>query len=315
MLVEGESGVGKEVVARLIHEHSRRARGPFVAVNCAAIVDTLLEAELFGIEDRTATGVRGRRGRFELADGGTLFLDEIGDLSPSAQAKLLRVLQDFTIERVGGHAAVPVNVRLVAATNRSLAELVRQGRFRADLFYRLNGVEIEIPPLRDRLDDVPELVEFVLARHREYGVVGLTREAMAALGHVRVAGQRAGTRAGGGTRHRARGRGRRRGRAPAGTHHGAVPRGLRHGHAGGRVAAAVRGPLRPADGAAMREQQARGVPRAGHQLPHARRAPQTERRRALGAVGCCRATVRMCPRNRSGAAVRYRRQQSSIART
>jgi transcriptional regulator with PAS, ATPase and Fis domain len=183
VLVEGESGVGKEVVARLIHEHSRRSRGLFVAVNCAAIVDTLVEAELFGIEDRTATGVRGRRGRFEVADGGTLFLDEIGDLSLAAQAKLLRVLQDFTVERVGGHAAVPVNVRVLAATNRSLADLVAQARFRADLFYRLNGVEIVIPPLRDRLGDVPELVEHVLSRHREYGIVGVTHEAMAALGH------------------------------------------------------------------------------------------------------------------------------------
>ena len=182
VLIEGESGVGKEVVARLIHEHSRRARGPFVAVNCAAIVDTLLEAELFGIEDRTATGVRGRRGRFEVADGGTLFLDEIGDLSAAAQAKLLRVLQDFTIERVGGHAPVSVNVRVLAATNRSLAALVEQGRFRADLYYRLNGVEIDIPPLRERLGDIPALVEHVLSRHREYGVVGVTDEALAALG-------------------------------------------------------------------------------------------------------------------------------------
>jgi DNA-binding NtrC family response regulator len=183
VLIEGESGVGKEVVARLVHAHSRRARGPFVAVNCAAIVDSLLEAELFGIEDRTATGVRGRRGRFEVADGGTLFLDEIGDLSPSAQAKLLRVLQDFTVERVGGHAPLPVNVRVLAATNRRLGDLVTHGRFRPDLFYRLNGVEIVIPPLRERLEDVPELVDHVLARHREYGVVGLTREAAAALVH------------------------------------------------------------------------------------------------------------------------------------
>ena len=182
VLVEGESGVGKEVVARMVHQHSRRARAPFVAVNCAAIVDTLLEAELFGIEDRTATGVRGRRGRFEVADGGTLFLDEIGDLSAAAQAKLLRVLQDFTIERVGGHTAVPVNVRVVAATNRGLADMVAQGRFRADLFYRLNGVEIVIPPLRDRLEDVPELIEHVLSRFREYAVAGFSREALAALG-------------------------------------------------------------------------------------------------------------------------------------
>jgi transcriptional regulator with PAS, ATPase and Fis domain len=183
VLVEGESGVGKEVVARLIHEQSRRSRGPFVAVNCAAIVDSLLEAELFGIEDRTATGVRGRRGKFELADAGTLFLDEIGDLSAAAQAKLLRVLQDFTIERVGGHGSVAVNVRVIAATNRSLARLVDQGRFRQDLFYRLNGVEISIPPLRDRLSDVPDLVRHVLARHPDYGVSDFDHESLAALSH------------------------------------------------------------------------------------------------------------------------------------
>jgi transcriptional regulator with PAS, ATPase and Fis domain len=183
VLVEGESGVGKEVVARLIHEQSRRARGPFVAVNCAAIVDSLLEAELFGIEDRTATGVRGRRGKFELADGGTLFLDEIGDLSHAAQAKLLRVLQDYVIERVGGHTSLSVNVRVIAATNRPLARLVEEGGFRADLFYRLNGVEIGIPPLRERLQDLPELVSHVLSRHREYGVTAFDPEALEALGH------------------------------------------------------------------------------------------------------------------------------------
>jgi two-component system response regulator HydG len=179
--VLGESGVGKEVVARLVHEQSRRARGPFVAVNCAAIVDTLVEAELFGIEDRTATGVRGRRGKFEQADGGTLFLDEVGDLAPSAQAKLLRVLQDLTVERVGGHAATPVDVRVVAATNRDLPALVRDGRFRADLYYRLNGVEIEVPPLRTRPEDLPALVAHVLGRHDALGVVGLSDEALLAM--------------------------------------------------------------------------------------------------------------------------------------
>ncbi len=181
VLVLGESGVGKELVARLVHEHSRRARGPFVAVNCAAIVDTLLEAELFGIEDRTATGVRGRRGKFEQADGGTLFLDEIGDLAMPAQAKLLRVLQDLTVERVGGHASVPVDVRVVAATNRDLPQLTAEGRFRGDLYYRLNGVEIEVPPLRDRLDDLPHLVAHVLARHGVLGSVVLTDEALMAM--------------------------------------------------------------------------------------------------------------------------------------
>src|SRR6185437_10408040 len=137
VLLEGESGVGKELVARQIHEVSRRRGGPFVAVNCAALVETLLEAELFGIEERTATGVRGRRGKFEHADGGTLFLDEISDLSLSAQAKLLRAIQDLAVERVGGHGSHPVNIRIVAATNRSLRDLVERKLFRPDLFYRL----------------------------------------------------------------------------------------------------------------------------------------------------------------------------------
>src|SRR5206468_3266616 len=126
VLIEGESGVGKELVARQIHDLSRRRNGPFVAINCAALVETLLEAELFGIEDRTATGVRGRRGKFEAADGGTLFLDEVSDLSLSAQAKLLRAIQDLAIERVGGQGAHRVDIRIVAATNRSLSGLIER---------------------------------------------------------------------------------------------------------------------------------------------------------------------------------------------
>ena len=137
VLIEGESGTGKELVARQIHEISRRRAGPFVAVNCAALVETLLEAELFGIEERTATGVRGRRGKFEHADGGTLFLDEVSDLSLSAQAKLLRAIQDLAVERVGGHGSRRVNTRIVAATNRRLAGMVARGMFRTDLYYRL----------------------------------------------------------------------------------------------------------------------------------------------------------------------------------
>ena len=136
VLVEGESGTGKELVARQVHELSRRRNGPFVAVNCAAVVETLLEAELFGIEERTATGVRGRRGKFEHADGGTLFLDEVSDLSLSAQAKLLRVIQDLAVERVGGQGIRRVNTRIIAATNRPLSELTVRGLFRADLYYR-----------------------------------------------------------------------------------------------------------------------------------------------------------------------------------
>lgn len=164
-LIEGESGSGKELVARQIHELSTRRRGPFVAVNCAAIVETLLEAELFGIEDRTATGVRGRRGKFEHASGGTLFLDEVADLSPSAQAKLLRAIQDCAIERVGGNTTHRVDIRLVVATNRCLRNRVAEGAFRADLFYRLGGVELIVPPLRTRREDIVELAEYFLARH------------------------------------------------------------------------------------------------------------------------------------------------------
>ncbi|MBE3133355.1 MAG: sigma 54-interacting transcriptional regulator, partial [Acidobacteria bacterium] len=165
VLVLGETGTGKELFARLIHAKSHRREEAFVAVNCAAIVETLLEAELFGIEDRTATGVRGRRGKFEEAQGGTLFLDEVGDLSKAAQAKLLRVLQDLTIERVGSHQSRRVDVRVVAATNQSLADLVARRRFRADLFHRLSGLDVALPPLRERGDDVIELAHHLLQTH------------------------------------------------------------------------------------------------------------------------------------------------------
>jgi len=190
VLVEGESGVGKELVAREIHEQSPRSRGPFVAVNCAALVETLVETELFGIEDRTATGVRGRRGKFELADRGTLFLDEVADLSGSAQAKLLRVLQDLSVERVGGSGAHRVDTRVIAATNRGLQGLVETGRFRSDLYYRLSGVEVHVPPLRVRRDDVPLLVEHFLRLHadRAYRVDDSALEALMAYdwpGNVR----------------------------------------------------------------------------------------------------------------------------------
>ena len=166
VLLEGESGVGKELVARQIHESSRRRQGPFVAVNCAALVETLLEAELFGIEERTATGVRGRRGKFEHADGGTLFLDEVSDLSATAQAKLLRAIQELSVERVGGVGQHRVDIRVVAATNRSLASLVERRLFRPDLYYRLSGVDIRIPALRERRADIPILAEHFLEGHR-----------------------------------------------------------------------------------------------------------------------------------------------------
>ena len=166
VLIEGESGTGKELVARQIHERGRRRRGPFIAVNCAAIVESLIEAELFGIEDRTATGVRGRRGKFESAHEGTLFLDEVSDLSPAAQAKLLRAIQDLTVERVGGYTPRRVDTRIIVATNRPLSELVGQGKFRLDLFYRLNGIDVQVPPLRQRKEDVLELARHFLDRYR-----------------------------------------------------------------------------------------------------------------------------------------------------
>lgn len=166
VLLEGESGVGKELVARQIHDLSRRQGGPFVAINCAALVETLIEAELFGIEERTATGVRGRRGKFEHADGGTLFLDEVSDLSPSAQAKLLRAIQDLAVERVGGHATHRVDIRVIAATNRRLGDLVARQLFRPDLYYRLSGVDIRVPSLRERRHDILELTQYFLERHR-----------------------------------------------------------------------------------------------------------------------------------------------------
>jgi transcriptional regulator with PAS, ATPase and Fis domain len=150
-------------------------------VNCAAVVETLLEAELFGIEDRTATGVKGRRGKFENADAGTLFLDEVSDLSLSAQAKLLRAIQDVAVERVGGNGARRVDTRIIVATNRPLADLVSQGLFRADLYYRLGGVEIHVPPLRERRGDIPELAQYFLNRHRHTRDLALSAPALEAL--------------------------------------------------------------------------------------------------------------------------------------
>jgi DNA-binding NtrC family response regulator len=181
VLIEGESGAGKELVAREIHHVSPRRDGPFVAINCAALVESLLEAELFGIEDRAATGVRGRRGKFELADHGTLFLDEVADLSPAAQAKLLRVLQDFSVERVGGHASRRVDARVVAATNRDLRALSDAGRFRSDLYYRISGVEVRVPPLRERRPDVPLLVDYFAGRCQRLRALPFEPQVMDAL--------------------------------------------------------------------------------------------------------------------------------------
>ena len=152
-----------------------------MAINCAALVETLLEAELFGIEERTATGVRGRRGKFEAADGGTLFLDEVSDLSLSAQAKLLRTIQDFAVERVGGQGTHRVDIRIIAATNRSLAGLVERDLFRSDLFYRLSGVDVRVPALRERQRDILELAQYFLRKHRATRVLQLSVGAAEAL--------------------------------------------------------------------------------------------------------------------------------------
>jgi len=168
VLIRGESGTGKEVVANAIHFNSGCASGPFLKLNCAALPDALLESELFGHEKGAFSGaINQRKGRFELANHGTLFLDEIGEISASFQAKLLRVLQEGEFERVGGTQTIKVNVRIIAATNRNLEEEVTEGKFREDLYYRLNVMPINMPPLRDRSEDIPALSEFLLGRISE----------------------------------------------------------------------------------------------------------------------------------------------------
>jgi transcriptional regulator with GAF, ATPase, and Fis domain len=168
VLLTGESGTGKELIAAAIHEHSPRAKGPFVKLHCAALAETLLESELFGHERGSFTGAIGRRdGRFQQAHNGTLFLDEIGEVSPAIQVKLLRFLQEHEFERVGGNQTVKVDVRVVAATNRDLLQRVKDGHFREDLYYRLNVVSIEMPSLRARPSDIPLLAAHFLERHTE----------------------------------------------------------------------------------------------------------------------------------------------------
>jgi len=185
VLVTGESGTGKELVAYAIHSNSPRAERPFVAINCAAITETLLESELFGYEKGAFTGaVTQKKGRLEMAEGGSVFLDEIGELSPALQAKLLRVLQDRAFERVGGTRRVAVDFRLIAATNRNLEEAIAQGIFRRDLYYRLNVVALTIPPLRERPDDIPLLAQYFIRRHAgkiKRRVSGFTPAALACL--------------------------------------------------------------------------------------------------------------------------------------
>ncbi len=179
ILIEGESGTGKELIAQAIHQSSPRARGPFIAVHCAALSENLLESELFGHERGAFTGATERRvGRFEMSDGGTLFLDEIGEISASTQVKLLRFLETKAIERVGGSKPIELDVRLVAATNRHLEQMVREGKFREDLFFRLNVVRIAMPPLRERTEDIPLLLShYIKVFSDENGVPPLTVEA------------------------------------------------------------------------------------------------------------------------------------------
>jgi len=182
VLIYGESGTGKELIARALHYAGPRASKPFMALNCAAIPETLLETELFGYEKGAFTGAYARNiGLFEAADGGTIFLDEIGDMNLMLQAKLLRVIQDKELRRVGGNAGIKVNVRLIAATNKDLESEIKMGRFREDLFYRLNVVAFKLPPLRDRRSDIPELIAYFIKKYNEAvdkHIKGVSDEAM-----------------------------------------------------------------------------------------------------------------------------------------
>src|ERR1041385_8021466 len=187
VLISGESGTGKELAARAIHTNSRRATKSFVAVNCAALAESLLESELFGHEKGAFTGaLNQRKGRLEFADGGTIFLDEIGELSPAVQTKLLRVLQEREFERVGGNKPIKVDIRVIAATNKDLDSAIENGSFRQDLFFRLNVVELKMPPLRDRDEDIPMLANYFAAKHAENcnrRIMGISSEAHERLRH------------------------------------------------------------------------------------------------------------------------------------
>ena len=186
VLIHGESGTGKRLIAHAVHKYNEQERGkPFVEVSCGALTETLLESELFGHAKGAFTGaIKDRVGRFELADGGSIFLDEIDAFSPALQVKLLRVLQDGEFERVGDTKTMKVDVRVIAATNQNLEELMAQGKFRKDLFYRLNVISIEVPPLRDRKVDIPLLVEEFIKKHAKHTnkiITGLSDEATAIL--------------------------------------------------------------------------------------------------------------------------------------
>jgi len=185
VLIEGESGTGKELITNLIHYHSPVAHGPFIKVNCSAFSEGVLESELFGHEKGAFTGaINTKKGRFELADKGTLFLDEVGEMPPSIQVKLLRFLQEKTFERVGGTKTLKVDIRIISATNKNLEELVKEGKFRDDLYYRLRVIKFEIPPLRKRTEDIPALVDSYIRKFSDlHGIpiTGISAEAMAAI--------------------------------------------------------------------------------------------------------------------------------------
>jgi DNA-binding NtrC family response regulator len=185
VLISGETGTGKDLVARLIHQSSPRKKGPYIALNIPSLPETLIEADLFGAEKGAYTGAHERKiGKFEAASGGTIFLDEIGDLAPEVQVKLLRFLQDREFYRLGSNQALRADVRVIAATNRDLDALMKVGRFRSDLFYRLNVIPVAVPPLRRRKEDIPPLVDHFLKKYAEREgktIQGITREAMAAL--------------------------------------------------------------------------------------------------------------------------------------
>lgn len=188
VLIRGESGTGKELAARAVYQHSRRVNGPFLVINCVAIPDTLLESELFGYEKGAFTGATHRRiGKIEQASGGTIFLDEIGDMPVNLQAKILRLLQERRIERLGGRETIPVDVRIIAATNRNLEQLIGNGQFREDLYYRLKVITIWLPPLNQRLEDIEALAHYHLSRHAAdlgLNAPAMTKEALSALGRL-----------------------------------------------------------------------------------------------------------------------------------
>lgn len=182
ILLQGESGVGKEVIADAVHRHSHRANGPFIKINCGALPESLLESELFGHEAGAFTGaVNKRLGRFELADGGTIFLDEIDALTPSMQIKLLRVLQQFTFERIGGENTIQTDARVIAATNKDLTPKIKSGAFREDLFYRLNVIHLVVPPLRDRKDDIEPLIHYFLKKYSPGKEIVISTDALSYL--------------------------------------------------------------------------------------------------------------------------------------